>query len=238
MLLQKFLPLVVAGVVNGDNRKCFFASNLEILKIDADLISVPSRFGYILFPGFAVLDVFGPLEALNELAFARTMNLTLIAENLDPVASGYMSWRTSAVNSTFSESVVPTHTFATAPPLDVLVIPGGTGTRAPSPILNSTIAFVKERYPSLKYLITICTGAGIAARAGVLDGKHATTNKRAWAETTALGPKVKWVAQARWVQDGNIWTSSGVAAGTDAMIAFIEAVYSNATATTVANGME
>lgn len=166
------------------------------------------------------------------------MNLTLIAENLDPVASGYMSWRTSPVNSTFSESVVPSHTFATAPPLDVLVIPGGVGSRAPSPILNSTIAFVKERYPSLKYLITICTGAGIAARAGVLDGKHATTNKRAWAETTALGPKVKWVAQARWVQDGNIWTSSGVAAGTDAMIAFIEAIYSNTTATVVANGME
>jgi transcriptional regulator GlxA family with amidase domain len=97
---------------------------------------------------------------------------------------------------------------------------------------------VKERYSTLQYLITVCTGAGIAARAGVLDGKHATTNKRAWAETTALGPKVKWVAQARWVTDGNIWTSSGVAAGTDAMIAFIEAIYSNATATTVANGME
>jgi transcriptional regulator GlxA family with amidase domain len=45
-------------------------------------------------------------------------------------------------------------------------------------------------------------------------------------------------AQARWVTDGNIWTSSGVAAGNDAMIAFIEAIYSNATATTVANGIE
>jgi putative intracellular protease/amidase len=95
-----------------------------------------------------------------------------------------------------------------------LIIPGGIGSRAPAPLLNNTITLVKERYPTFQYLITVCTGAGIAARAGVLDGKHATTNKRAWDETTALGPKVKWIRQARWVTDGNIWTTSGVAAGT------------------------
>ncbi len=123
------------------------------------------------------------------------------------------------MNSTISESIVPTHTFQTAPPLDVLIVPGGIGTRGPPPTVNSMIAFVKERYPTLQYLITVCTGAGIAARAGVLDGKHATTNKRAWKETTALGPKVKWIPQARWVTDGNIWTTSGVAAGTDGFLA-------------------
>ena len=109
---------------------------------------------------------------------------------------------------------------------------------APSPLPNSTIAFVKERYPCLQYLITICTGAGIAARAGVLDGKYATTNKRAWDETIALGPKVNWVAVARWVVDGNIWTSSGISADIDLTIAFLEAIYGNETATTIANTME
>lgn len=142
------------------------------------------------------------------------------------------------MNSTVSESVLPTHTFETAPPLDVLIVPGGIGSRGPPPTVNAMIAFVKERYPTLQYLITVCTGAGIAARAGVLDGKHATTNKRAWAETTTLGPKVKWVPQARWVTDGNIWTTSGVAAGTDGFLAFVEAIYGSATAKTVSNGME
>ncbi len=106
--------------------------------------------------------------------------------------------------------MLPTHTFETAPPLDVLFVPGGLGTRAPSPLLNSTIAFIKERYPTLQYFITVCTGSGVAARAGVLDGVHATTNKAAWAETTALGPKVRWVAEARWVEDGNICKSFDV----------------------------
>jgi len=198
-----------------------------------------TRYGYILYPGFAPLDVFGPLEALGELSFITpNLNLTLIAETLEPVPSGKAYFMTNPMNATVSELVVPTHTFSTAPQLDVLIVPGGLGSRAPPPTLNATIDFVRERYPTLQYLITVCTGAGIAARAGVLDGKHATTNKRAWAQTTALGPKVKWVPQARWISDGNIWTTSGVAAGTDGFLAWLEAVYGIATAKTVSDGME
>jgi putative intracellular protease/amidase len=150
-----------------------------------------TKYGYILYPAFAPLDVFGPLEALGELAFITpNLNVTIIAETLDPVFNGRASFWVNPLNSTVSEYILPTHTFETAP-LDVLIIPGGIGSRAPVPLLSNTIAFVKGRYPTLQYLITVCTGAGIAARAGVLDGKHATTNKRAWDETTALGPKVK-----------------------------------------------
>jgi len=88
--------------------------------------------------------------------------------------------------------------------MDILIIPGGIGTRAPSPRLDETIKFVRDVYPKLGYLMTVCTGSGIAARAGVLDGKRATTNKLSWAQTIAHGPKVKWVAEARWIKDGNI----------------------------------
>jgi transcriptional regulator GlxA family with amidase domain len=213
--------------------------NLPYLhKNHADKTTAPTRFGYILFPGVEALDVFGPLEALNLLSLTTYLNLTLIAETLDPVSTHLPPWATNLVNATFAESVLPTHTFETAPDLGVLIVPGGPGTRAPSPILNSIIDFVASRYPSLQYLMTVCTGAGIAARAGVLDYKHATTNKKAWAQTTAWGPKVKWVAHARWVQDGNLWTTSGVSAGIDGTIAFIEYVWGNSTATTVANYME
>lgn len=166
------------------------------------------------------------------------MSLSLIADSMDPIASNRFPWAPERLNPRFGEQFLPTHTFANAPPLDVLIVPGGAGTRAPSPVLNTTIAFVKERFPTVQYLLTVCTGAGIAARAGVLDGKYATTNKRAWAETTAWGPNVKWVPQARWVEDGNVWTSSGVSAGIDLMIAFIGHIWGNSTAVTVANGME
>ncbi|PMD30668.1 DJ-1/PfpI family protein [Hyaloscypha variabilis F] len=210
----------------------------------ANIIKAPTRFGLLLYPGFAPLDVFGPIQALTSLSYAYgDLNLTIISETLDPVypgppAVGVKTFWPVVINSTVSEGILPTHTFETAPPIDVLMIPGGFGGWAPAPILDSTYAFIKERYPTLQYLFTVCTGSALVARTGVLDGKHATTNKNAWDIVTPWGPKVKWVAQARWVTDGNIWTTSGVAAGIDGFLAWIEAVYPPEAATNVANGME
>ena len=92
--------------------------------------------------------------------------------------------------------------------------------------------------PELQYLLTVCTGAGVAARAGVLDGKYATTNKRAWESTTALRTEVKWIAKARWVVDGNIWSSSGVQAGMDLMYAFATHIWGEDIASGLTAGME
>ena len=144
-------------------------------------LPLPTRFGYILFPGFQALDVFGPLDALNVLSSRFPMNLTLLSSTLDPVATDKVPWWRSPQGSTFGESVLPTHTFSTAPELEVLLVPGGLGTRAPAPLLDETVAFIKNSYPKLRYLITTCTGSWLAARAGVLDGRRATSNKLAWA---------------------------------------------------------
>jgi transcriptional regulator GlxA family with amidase domain len=166
------------------------------------------------------------------------MTLSIITPSLLdlPPTNWPVSPSMSQHNSSFGIGVIPTHNFSTAPALDVLLLHGGAATRAPN--LNSTFQFVRDRYPSLQYLITVCTGAGIAARAGVLDGKRATTNKRAWVQTTALGPKVKWVSHARWVVDGNIWTASGVGAGIDAVLAWIGNLYGDVAALGIANMME
>lgn len=120
------------------------------------------------------------------------------------------------------------------------LVPGGLGTRAPASSLAPYVSFIASRFPSLTYLITICTGAGLAARAGVLDGLAATTNKRAWNATTALGPNVAWVPHARWVRadGGKVWTSSGVSAGIDATLAWMADVYGEAVADDVSVGME
>ncbi|KAJ7073232.1 class I glutamine amidotransferase-like protein [Mycena belliarum] len=194
---------------------------------------IPVNFGVIAFPGFEALDIFGPLDALNLLAYKYPMNLSIIAATMDPVGT---TPRINPKNSNFSEFIVPTHTFENAPPLDFLLVPGGPGTRATN--LNSTIDFVRDTYPSLQYFMTVCTGAGIAARAGVLDGKNATTNKRAFKETSAWGPKTNWITHARWVVDGNIWTTSGVSAGTDGLFGFMSQIYGEDVALNTANGME
>lgn len=68
--------------------------------------------------------------------------------------------------------------------------------------------------------------------------KKATSNKASWNEIVALGPHVNWIPTARWAVDGNIWTSAGVSAGIDVTLAFIEAVYGEESARTVANAME
>jgi transcriptional regulator GlxA family with amidase domain len=119
--------------------------------------------------------------------------------------------------------------------IEVLIIPGGGGTRSN---MTEEIAFVKAVYPKVKYIISICTGSTITARAGILDGKKATTNKRSWAWAVTTGPNVTWVPTARWVEDGNIFSSSGVSAGTDVAYAWVSRVYGEAVANYLALSAE
>ena len=69
--------------------------------------------------------------------------------------------------------------------------------------------------------MSVCTGAALLARAGVLDERQATSNKAAFSWVVSQGPRVRWVKQARWVEDGKFWTSSGVSAGIDMALAVI-----------------
>lgn len=140
-------------------------------------------------------------------------------------------------NSLISQSILPTHTYATAPDLDVLLVPGGFGTYDTAATAPA-VSFINSRLDSLKALITICTGAGLAARAGVLDGHTATTNKNLWASVTALGPETYWIGHARWVVSDKIWTTAGPGAGLDGVCAWIASVWGDAVALDVCNCME
>ena len=189
----------------------------------------------VVFPGFEALDVFGPLQAFNMLASTVTMNLSIIASSLEPVS--VRETDPNSIGSFFSQEIIPTHTYDNAPPLDLLIVPGGTGTTK-VPNVAEAVSFVTERYPSLQYIMSVCTGAQILARSAILDGRSATTNKAFFNEVAAERPAVNWVADARWMVDGNIWTASGVSAGIDATLAFIEEVYGAETAKTITTNME
>ncbi|KAK0654557.1 dj-1 family protein, partial [Cercophora samala] len=169
----------------------------------------PTHYGVLLIRAFELMDIYGPLDILQLLAHNRHLTLTLLSRTLHPVTTSPSSPQMNPHRSLFWPSLTPTHTLSSPPPnLQVLLIPGGPGARSPD--LGPELAFIRQIFPKLQYLITICTGAGIAAQSGVLDGRRATTNKAAWAAVTAMGPKVKWVAPARWVEDGKAWSSSGV----------------------------
>ncbi|KAI0779532.1 DJ-1/PfpI family protein [Fomes fomentarius] len=194
------------------------------------------KFGVLLFPAFEPLDVYGPIEALQMLSKSHRVDLHLIASSLDPISTA-LPESANTTKSLFETRTVPTHTFDTVPDdLDVLLVPGGAGTRAGN--VDHLVDFIRKTYPKLKYLLTVCTGAGLVARSGILDGKSATTNKARWKTTTALAPRVNWVKTARYVVDGNFWTSGGVSAGIDVSLAWIEHVYGKEEAREAANRME
>jgi hypothetical protein len=91
---------------------------------------LPSKIGVIIFPGFQLLDWAGPLDAFDILSNSHTMHLCTIASTLDPIRT--QNHIQSKQGSHFSQTLVPTHTFAAAPDdLNVLLIPGGLGARGP-----------------------------------------------------------------------------------------------------------
>lgn len=192
----------------------------------------PSKWGFVLFRAFEPLDIFGPFEALSTLSRNYHIEVSWLAETLDPVTTAPQTAAMNKWNSSAFFTIPPTHTFATAPSdIEVLLIPGGAGARAPN--LNATMDYIKEVFPKLKYLITVCTGSMVVAKTGLLSDKRATTNKAAWKSVVALDPTAHWIPHARWAVDGKIWSSSGVSAGIDVTLAWISCHYGDAVATNV-----
>jgi transcriptional regulator GlxA family with amidase domain len=165
--------------------------------------------GVLLFEGFELLDVFGPLEAWGMHAeIADACKIVMTAEAL------------GAVKSAQGPRVMADHALADCPPIDLILVPGGIGTRREiknAPLLE----WLRQRAAEAEIVTSVCTGAALLAHAGLLDGRRATTNKLAFKWVTEQGPAVDWVKQARWVEDGKFATSSGVAAGIDMTLALI-----------------
>ncbi len=188
-----------------------------------DTQSPRRRVGFVLFPGFEVLDVYGPLEVFGMLS--EHFEIVMLAE------------RPGSVVSFQGPSTVVDHTFADPPHLDVILVPGGRGTRAE--VTNQAILdFLRTASEAAELTTSVCTGAGLLAAAGLLDGRRATSNKRAWQWVTTQGSDVTWIPQARWVDDGNVITSGGVSAGIDMALAIVERLLGQETAQRVADACE
>jgi putative intracellular protease/amidase len=116
-------------------------------------------------------------------------------------------------------------------------VPGGSGTRRE--VSNEPLLAELRRLAGVaRFATTVCTGSALLARSGALDGMRATSNKRAFAWAVAQGPRVRWVAEARWVEDGKFFTSSGVSAGMDMALALIARIADRETSVGIANRTE
>ncbi|KAH8889102.1 class I glutamine amidotransferase-like protein [Thozetella sp. PMI_491] len=201
--------------------------------------------GYIIFPGFTALDVFGPLEIFYQVC-ASNLTLSTISYHKGPVSSHPPPHRMGDAASTVMEfgsmigtSVTATHTFEDAPALDVIIVPGGLGDFTIEQGNDTRMEdFLVRRFDAADYILSVCVGSATLARAGLLEGRRATTNKALWSWAVSHGKNVTWVPSARWVQDGKIWTSSGVAAGIDMTYAFLKHAYGAEIIDGVMNGIE
>jgi putative intracellular protease/amidase len=147
--------------------------------------------GAVLFEGFELLDLFGPLEAFGQLNRSGTCGIITVSE------------RAGAVVSAQGPKGIADYHFANCPDVQMLLVPGGIGTRRE--VENGKlIEFLRDRSALAELVMSVCTGAGLLARAGLLDGRRATTNKQAFDWPVSQGPRVNWIRQARWVNTANL----------------------------------
>lgn len=167
--------------------------------------------GIVLFNDTEELDWAGPWEVLTAGAKDGDRVIT-VAETLDPIrcAKGLR--------------VLPDHSFEDCPQLDVILVPGGLGTRGER--LNDAMTrFVASQDEHTEWTTSVCTGAFILHGAGLLDGRRATTHWAALDEFLTFAPDQELDREARWVVDGKIVTSAGVSAGIDMALWLLGQLY-------------
>lgn len=175
----------------------------------------------LLFSDFETLDAFGPVEVLGRVA---EFQLHFISAGGGIVTS--------------SQGVpVITESWDRADFSGIILVPGGQGTRT---LVNDRI-FTEKLHDIVlqsEYCLTVCTGSALLAKTQLLNGRKATSNKRAFAWVQLVNPAVQWVSQARWVVDGRFYTSSGVSAGIDMALGFVADLFGNGRAAELARRIE
>lgn len=178
--------------------------------------------GIILYPNFEVLDVYGPAEMW---ANVPDFHVMMIAQEAGPVMSAQ------------GIATVADYSFSNAPQLDIVMVPGGIGTR--TELLNETmLTFLKKVHAESEYTTSVCTGSALLAKAGILDGLSATSNKRAFYLAEEQSSAVQWDADARWVESGKVLTSSGVSAGIDMALGLVARTHGIENARMLASSLE
>lgn len=155
--------------------------------------------GILLFPQVEELDFVGPFEVLSYVnkLLPDSTRVLLLAESLEPL---------TAFNGM---RVLPDVALKECPALDVLVVPGGQG-RLTAMKDAAVLDFIKKQAATVRYMTSVCTGAFLLARAGLLQGKQATTYHTAFDELAAYSVEVR---KRKVVRDGNIITAGGVSSG-------------------------
>ena len=175
----------------------------------------------LLFDRFETLDAFGPVEMLSD--FGK-----------NPIGCYSLSG-----GEVLSSHRIPVRTepLSAAGKGDILLLPGGMATRT---LVGDEdfLSRLRSAAEEASFVLTVCTGSALLAATGLLDGRRATSNKRAFDWVRGVNPKVQWVETARWVADGKFYTASGVSAGMDMALGFMRDRQGDAVCRRIAEGAE
>ena len=175
----------------------------------------------LLFPDFATLDVFGPVDILGRIEGAELHYVSM--------EGGIVTNRNRVRIETEKASESPTG--------GILLVPGGMGTR---PLVRDSefLSRLKTLVLSADTCLAVCTGSALLAAAGLLKNRKATSNKKSWSWVTSVSGETDWIPKARWITDGNFYTSSGVSAGMDMALGFVADRYGREKACSIADAIE
>jgi transcriptional regulator GlxA family with amidase domain len=205
---------------------------MEALRARAQL--GPVRVGVLLFHGYELLDVWGPVQMLVNCddplvrpgaVMRKAFQVQLFGEGRTPLGP-------EAVVDFSRAKCEP----GALPVVDLLLVPGGDTAAAIADPWNR--AALEWLGGNAALVLAVCNGAGFLASLGWLDGLRATTNKMDLPELATAFPKVRWQREARWVCEGKWLTSSGVAAGTDASLFLVEQLWGGRVARGVCQSAE
>ena len=186
----------------------------------------PRNLAILIFDGVQIIDYTGPYET-----FGHTYSNDGQAFNIYTVSE-----KTNAITTSMGMSVNPKFSFENAPKPDVLLVPGGdVRSQVDSP---AVLKWVQDMSKNAEIVMSVCNGAFILAKAGLLDGMEATTTAGLIPLLRQEAPKVKVVDDRRFVDNGHIITTAGLSSGIDGALHVIERLYGRGTAQMAALGME
>ena len=191
------------------------------------------KVGILVFPEVEVLDFCGPFEVFS----VTRLDEERRRQDPSPYEVLIIAENPGVVVATGGLKVVPDHTLDDCPPLDVLVIPGGWGTRREMRN-DRLIAWIRERARQVTTLTSVCTGALLLGKAGLLDGKRATTHWRVLDEMRGWFPAVNVIDDQHVVEEGELITSAGISAGIDMALRVVARHHGEVVARATARYME
>jgi transcriptional regulator GlxA family with amidase domain len=189
--------------------------------------------GIVLFNDIEVLDFCGPFEVFS----ATRLNEEKRRQEPSPFEVPLIAETLSHVTTTGGMKVMPQYSFDNCPPIDILVVPGGWGTRKE---LNNPVMleWLRKQSVEVETLTSVCTGSMLLGFAGLLDGLHATTHWRSLDWMRDSFPEVVVEYEQHVVSDGRVLTSAGISAGIDMALKVVARYYGEDIARATAEHME